>query len=116
MANINLDELLAQRREATGADGDRIPFDFKGETYSFLDPLLLDDEQNEELSEMEWGPDIAAFYMGEEQYEKFLDNGGTANLFFLAFSQYTQESRDELQGKSTRGNRSSRRMARRPKR
>lgn len=116
MANINLDELLAQRTEATGASKGMVPFDFKGDTYEFRDPILLDDDELDELGELEAGPDIAEFYMGEEAYDKFLANGGTSNLFFMVFSEYMKESQDEAQGKVTRGNRSSRRAARRRKR
>lgn len=116
MTNINLDELLKQREEATGAEKGRIPFDFKGQTFTFRDPILLDDDEIDELSELEDGPDIAEFYMGEEQYDKFLETGGTSNLFFMAFSAYMDEAKDEVGGKPTRGNRSSRRAARRRKR
>ena len=39
MSNINLDALIEQRAEATGSNEGRIPFDFKGQTYDFQDPL-----------------------------------------------------------------------------
>ena len=54
--------------------------------------------------------------MGAEQYDAFLEVGGTSNLFFMVFTQYMNESRDEVGGNPTRGNRSSRRAARRRKR
>lgn len=50
--SINLDELLAQRAEATGVEGDRVPFEFGGKTFSFLDPILMTDEQRDDMAEV----------------------------------------------------------------
>lgn len=116
MTNLNLDELLKQRTEATGAEKGMVPFDFQGKTFTFRDPILLNDDELDELDELDGGPDIAEFYMGAEQYDAFLEAGGTSNMFFLVFTQYMNESRDEVGGNPTRGNRSSRRAARRRKR
>lgn len=116
MTNLNLDELLKQREEATGAEKGMVPFDYQGKTFTFRDPILLDDDELDELSDLQDGPDIAEFYMGAEQYDQFLEVGGTSNLFFMVFTQYMNESRDEVGGNPTRGNRSSRRAARRRKR
>lgn len=117
MSNINLDALIEQRAEATGSTAGRIPFDFKGETYTFTDPLMLTDEDKDELAELEWEPDIAAWYMGEEEYDKFVAAGGSSNLWFLVFREYLDRNEAvDPAGKATRLNRSSRRSAARKQR
>ena len=117
MSNINLDALIEQRAEATGSNEGRIPFDFKGQTYDFQDPLTLSDEDKEELQAIDWEPDLAAWYMGDEQYEKFVTAGGSSNLWFLVFNEYMERNQDiDSSGKGTRLNRSSRRsVARKPR-
>ena len=122
----NLNELLKQRAEATGIVGDRIPFEFGDKTFSFRDPMLLTDEDKDELSELEYDVDVAEFYMGVDEYDKFvatkakitLDSGetmevqGSASMFLLQFQEYMKSQRDEdPQGRPTRLNRSSRRAA-----
>ena len=122
----NLNELLKQRAEATGIVGDRIPFEFGDKTFSFRDPMLLTDEDKDELSELEYDVDVAEFYMGVDEYDKFvattakitLDSGetmevqGSASMFLLQFQEYMKSQRDEdPQGRPTRPNRSQRRAA-----
>ncbi|MCH6197445.1 hypothetical protein MHT86_08050 [Corynebacterium mastitidis] len=122
----NLNELLKQRAEATGVAGNRATFEFGTETFSFLDPVLMDDEEKEELAELTHDVDIAEFYMGEDEYERFvsttatieLDNGetievtGSSSIFFLAFREHLKGLTDEdPAGNPTRPNRSSRRAA-----
>lgn len=112
MSNINLDALIEKRAEATGSEKGRIPFDFKGDTYTFQDPLTLTDEDKEELAGLEWEPDIAAWYMGDDQYEKFVTSGGSSTLWFLVFREYLDRNEAlDPEGKATRLNRSQRRMA-----
>lgn len=122
----NLNELLKQRAEATGVAGNRATFEFGTETFSFLDPILMSDEDKEELAELTHDVDIAEFYMGEEEYERFisttavieLDNGehmeinGSSSIFFLAMREHAKSLTDEdPAGNPTRPNRSSRRAA-----
>lgn len=119
--SLNLEALIAQRAEATGVHGERVPFTFGDKTFDFRDPLLLSDEDKDELSELEWDADVAEWYMGEEQYQDFVSttvtiNGvehrGSANFFMLVFMEYqkTAQGTDES-GKASRLNRSSRRAA-----
>lgn len=118
--NLDLHSLLEQRAEATGVEGDRVPFDFGGKQFTFKDPILLSDEEKDDLAELEWDADVAAWYMGEEQYTEFIEttaevNGatvaGSSNLFFLVFNEYMKSAQAEQAGKSSRPNRFSRRAA-----
>lgn len=123
---INIEELYAQRAEATGVEGKRVAFEFAGITFSFLDPLLLTDEEKDELAELEGDADIAEWYLGEDQYDKLVNTTATvktpsgkkveiqggSNVFFMAFREYQKTSiEQDEQGKFSRQNRSSRRKA-----
>lgn len=127
----NLNELLKQRAEATGVAGDQIPFEFGNKTFSFFDPMLLDDEAKEELAALSHDVDIAEFYMGEKQYDEFvsttativLDDGtemkvkGSSSIFMLAFREHIKGLTDiDADGNPTTSNRSSRRAAARSQR
>ena len=118
MAAINLDELIAQRKEATGVEDGRIPFQFTatdgdnvGEllSFSFRDPMFLTDDEQDELDEIALGPDLCAWYMGEDEYERFLDAGGSSNLWAMVFRKHSDESAEANGGRPTRPNRASRR-------
>lgn len=111
MADIDLDKLLAQRAEARGDDGKTIAFKFKDQEWTFLDPLMLSDDEKDELADVEHDVDIASWYMGDDQYDKFVAAGGNSSLFFHAFRAHMQSAQAEIEGKPTRPNRSSRRMA-----
>ena len=129
--SINLSELLKQRAEATGVDGDRVPFQFGGKTFTFRDPLMLSDDEKDELADLDFDVDVAAWYMGDDQYDEFvattetitLDGGesfdvtGSSSVFFTAFKQYMEDAREEdANGRPTSRNRSSRRMEARKQR
>lgn len=87
--SYDLDALIAQRKEATGIEGDRIAFTFKGETFTFADPMFLNDAQLDELNDLpEYGPDLCAWFMGEEEYDRFLEAGGSSSLWGLVFAEH----------------------------
>ncbi|AZA08697.1 hypothetical protein [Corynebacterium pseudopelargi] len=118
MTAIDLDAILAQRAEATGAEEGRIPFIFKGETFTFRDPVTLSDEDQEELNELGESQDarfsdVAVFWMGEEEWERFEAAGGTALMFrFIVEENARREQEVNAAGKSSaRMNRSQRRAA-----
>ena len=86
MTAIDLDAILAQRAEATGAEEGRVPFIYKGKTFTFRDPLTLSDEDQDKLEEITESTDarlsdVAEFWMGEEEWEEFAKVGGTAGMF-----------------------------------
>lgn len=91
---IDLDAIIAQREEATGIEDGRVPFTFKGETYTFRDPNLVSDEELGELVDVDFGPDLCVFYMGEEEYLRFVDAGGNSNIWALALNAYVEKVQD----------------------
>lgn len=122
--SINLDELIAQREEATGVSGESVPFEFtardgehKGEKlqFSFRDPSTLTDEQQEDLLDVpEFGPDMAAWYMGESEYDRFRAAGGESWMMLQALKKHAEKIQGvDSQGRPTRPNRSSRRARKR---
>lgn len=119
---IDLDAMLEKRLEVVGS-ADKFPFTYKGETYWGTDPTLADDDWTDELRALsrdpEAGPvDVAAHYLGEEQWEKFSEAGGSANLWGQALQAYLEKQREvDAGGHPTRApsfsNRSQRRQKRR---
>lgn len=121
---INLDELYKQRQEATGVENGRITFEFtatqgedkgKKKTYSFKDPQFLSDDEIAEVDALsDYGPDVAAWYMGDTQYDQFLTDGGSASLWALVINDLAERATEtDSTGRPTRLNRSSRRARRR---
>lgn len=106
---IDLDALVAQREEATGIVDGRVPFTFKGQTFTFMDPITVSDEKLAEIVDSDFGPDVCIEYMGEEEYVRFVEAGGNSSLWGLAFKAYLDKA-DE-QGKGKRLNRFARRSA-----
>ncbi len=117
---INLNELLEQRAEATGAAEGRIPFDFKETTFTFRDPINLTDEERDEINDIAETGDldsVAEFWMGEEEYDRFIDAGGTAMMFSLVVQENARLTNGvDANGRPTRPSRSSRRAAERKRR
>jgi|SRR5699024_903046 len=127
MSGINFEELYAQRAEATGVAGDRIPFEFAGTQWSFRDPQTLTDQEKEHLADLEFDPDVAEFYMGADQYTDFLattasitlndgktvDVPGSSSVFNDVFIRHMQQVQDTIAERPTRPNRSSRRARKR---
>lgn len=107
----DLDTLIAQKEEATGIKGGRVSFNFKGDTFTFRDPVFLNDDEVAELDDLsEYGPDICAFYMGDDEYDRFITAGGTSNLWGLVFNEHMKASQAVNDaGNPTRSNRSQRR-------
>ena len=126
MSNFDLDALLAQRAEATGVEEGRIDFDFtaragdhKGKklTFSIRDNMSLSEDDWDELSEIreDFGAsitDIAVFWMGEDEWERFVEAGGTPKMIVEVVVAKTREEVDtDSEGRPTRRNRSQRRAA-----
>lgn len=111
--DIDLDALIAQKAEARGDAGDVVAFRFKGERWTYRDPELLTDDEKEELREITFDVDIAEWYMGADQYDRFVEVGGNSSIFWMAFKKHQADVRDEMQGNPTQSNRSSRRSRRR---
>jgi hypothetical protein len=125
MADIDLEKLIDQRAEARGDLGYTVSFEWGGKTFTFRDPLMLDDDEKDDLAEIEHDVDVAAWYMGDDQYDDFvetvahiprddgtfLDIHGSSSVFFEAFRAHMREAQAENEGNPTRRNRSSRRAA-----
>lgn len=115
----NLDALLAQRTEARGGgDGKRVYFAFAGKDWSFLDPQFMSDEEKLDLDKVSREEgfndiDLAAWYMGEEQYDQFVQAGGNSSAFFVVFAEHRGRTQEALaSGKPMTSNRYSRRHPR----
>lgn len=127
MAEINLDDILAQRAEATGSEEGRAPFTFtaragehKGEpmTFTIRDSMFFEDEDWDEIQEIREDDDavlsdIAEFWMGEDEWDRFVDAGGTSRMIVaIVQEKASREQETDSEGKSGRpSNRSSRRAA-----
>lgn len=115
MSAINLDEILAQRAEATGATEGRVPFEFKGETFTFKDPIALSQEEQDDIddaAETNDGEIIARAWMGDKEYERFAAAGGTGMMFMLVIKRNAELTAGvDADGRPTRSNRSQRRAA-----
>ncbi|GAC71032.1 hypothetical protein [Gordonia soli] len=114
MADIDLNKLIAQRADARGDDGKSTSFIFgePPQEWTFRDPLMLDDDEKDDLNDLKFDVDIAAWYMGDDQFDKFVEAGGNSSIFFLAFREHMKrEQATDQNGNPTRPNRSSRRMA-----
>ena len=112
MADIDLDKIIAKRAEARGDSGDRFTFTFAGQEWDARDPQLLSDDEKDELNDLGNNDiDVAAWFMGDEQYDRFLEAGGSSSIFFLAMRENARHLQGEIEGKPTRPNRSARRSA-----
>jgi hypothetical protein len=114
-ADIDMDAILAQREEATGS-ADSFGFTFKGQRWTAKHPLLADDAWGEQLAELTETVDVAAHYMGEEQWERFVAAGGYAGIVIFAVREEGKRMTAENEGSPTRSSTSSRAVRRRQKR
>ncbi|AIT60166.1 hypothetical protein [Corynebacterium doosanense] len=118
--SINLNELLDQRAEATGAEEGRVPFEFNNDTFTFRDPIALTDDERDEINDLvEDGTidDVTEFWLGEEEYDRFTTAGGTALMFQLVVQENARLTQGvDSNGRPTRPYRSSRRAAERKRR
>ncbi len=101
-----MDAILAQREEATGS-ADTFGFVFKGERWTAKHPLLADDDWNDELQDMQETIDVAAHYMGAEQWDKFVAAGGFAGIVIFAVREEGKRMAGEVDGRPTRSSTSS---------
>lgn len=117
--DIDLDAILAKRSETLGEGagdaGDSFGFTFAGRRWTMRDPVLADDEWKDELAELETDIDVAEHYMGVEQYEEFIDAGGSSGRALLALSEYMKLVSAENEAGPTRRSLSSIRTRRRSK-
>lgn len=118
MKTIDLSAMVAQRAEATGAEDGRIPFSFNGKQFTFRDPMMLTDEDQEILEDIANDEsarlsEIAEFWMGEDEWGRFRAAGGTAPMFRLVIEENARREQEyDAEGKSfARTNRSQRRAA-----
>lgn len=112
-AVYDLDALIAQREEATGVKDGRVSFTFKGEVYTFRDPIFLNDDDLDDLNQVEmYGPDQCAWYMGDDEYDRFIAAGGSSNIWGIVFQKHLETIEGvDAAGNPSRSNRSQRRMA-----
>lgn len=133
MADINLDAIIAQREEARAEAGATlILFTYEDQTFEktegdtwtfrFLDrdwvarhPQYLLDAEKDQLSPITFDADVAAWYLGEDRYDEFVEAGGESWMFLQAFTDFQKKVRNSIEGNPTRQNRSSRRAQRRSK-
>lgn len=113
MADVDLDAILAQRAEARGDQGYTFSFVMHGQEWTAKDPTLLTDDEKDELAELTYDVDVAAFFMGDDQFDDFQAAGGQSSHFVLALTEYQKQQTAEIGGSPTRPNRSSRRQAER---
>ncbi len=99
---IDMDAVLAQREDATGVDGDKFTFSYKGVTYECVDPLMADDDWKSSLRDCVTDVDVAIHHLGEEQYEKFIDAGGRSGVVVLAIREQMNTLTAESGGRPTR--------------
>ncbi|WP_411815489.1 hypothetical protein [Gordonia sp. SND2] len=111
--DVDLDALLDQRAEARGDEGDVVAFQYQGQRWTYRDPETLTDDEKYELNRLTFDVDVAEWYMGPEQYDRFVEAGGDSSKFWIAFKKHQADIRDELGGNPTRSNRSSRRRRKR---
>lgn len=103
---IDLNALLKQRAEATGVVEGRVAFTFNDETFTFKDPLLMDDAELADVVDSDFAPDICIQYMGEEEYVRFVNAGGNSMMWGLVFKQHLDDATDiDSKGKGGRSKR-----------
>lgn len=113
MSEYNLDEIVAQHREAVG--GDDVVFTLGAEKFSFPHPVLADDDWKDSLPPLSDG-DVAQVQamLGDEQYERFRAAGGQSGMVMLLVRKVQEDMRDEdTDGRPTRPSTSSRKRRRR---
>lgn len=113
VSTIDMDAILAQREEATGS-ADTFSFTFKQQEWTCKDPITADDDWKDGLLDQQTDVEVAEYYLGEDQYAKFLEAGGRAGYVILAINQYMQKMKqDNEEGRPTRRSTSSARRRKR---
>ena len=112
--DFDMDAFLEQRAEATGRAADQGSFRHKGQDWSFTHPAYASDEWSKQLEDLEGDEDanvrdLAAHYLGEEQFERYLEAGGTAMTAVTAVgrSVAAEQKQGMSNGRPTRRSRSS---------
>lgn len=123
MSNFNLDEMLAQRAEATGIEEGRVAFDFtarsgehEGElmTFTIRDNMTLSADEIDELEQLGEDGDVegvSVFWMGEDEYDRFCEAGGGPMMLRMIIEAKAEAEQGVKDGRPTRRNRSQRRAA-----
>ena len=122
MPDIDMDAILAQRADATGSDDPTVAtFTFARQEWVFPHPMFAHDDWKDGLSDLqEKGAkgkandvDLARYYMGEEQYERFIEAGGNSGIVLFAVQDVMRQVQQEAQDRPTRSSTSSGRRQRR---
>lgn len=113
---LNLDIMVAQRREALGAtadEGDLQAFTFAGKRFLVPHPLFADDQWKEELTDCESDVEFAQHLLGD-QFDEFVALGGKSAFMGLLWQEIRKQVSDEdPEGRPTRSSTSSRAQRRR---
>lgn len=114
MATYDLTEIVDQRREAIGSD--RVEFTYGGETFSIVHPLFADDDFKDGLADVETDVDMAVYYLGDEQYERFAELGGRSGFIGMLLAKVQADAVEaDKDGNPTRSRQFSNRAQRRQK-
>lgn len=112
--DFDMDAFLEQRAEATGRAADQGSFRHKGQEWHFTHPAYASDEWSRQLEELEEDEDanvrdLAQHYLGEEQFARYLEAGGTAMTAVTAVgrSVAAEQKQGMSGGRPTRSSRSS---------
>ncbi|AXQ65138.1 tail assembly chaperone [Gordonia phage Schmidt] len=115
MSTYDLGAIVEQRAEAVG--GETIEFQWKGETFTIPHPLLADDDFKDGLLEVETDMELAEYYLGEEQFDRFRELGGRSGYIGIMLAQIQRDAMAEDEdGNPTQSRRSSGRGPKRQKR
>lgn len=110
-AELDLDALIDQRREALGTsddEGDQQAFTFAGTRYLVPHPLFADEEWKQDLAECRGDIEFAQHVLGD-QYDTFIAAGGKSSYIGVLWLELTRQLRDvDGQGRPTRSAISSR--------
>lgn len=106
MSTYNLDAIVEQRTEAVG--GTDVEFQWAGETFKIPHPLFVDDDFKEGLADVVTDVDMAVYYLGADEYERFRDLGGKSSFIALLLAKVQEDTQAALaDGRPTRRSASS---------
>lgn len=115
-ADYDLAEVVDQRRDALGHDGDLVTFKHGGEVFQFPHPLFADDEWKAGLQKVRGDIALGEFLLGDD-YDRFRELGGRASHLSILVQRIMKDASDEdADGRPTRSSISSRAQRRRRKR
>ncbi|MCF7550968.1 hypothetical protein [Pseudonocardia sp. WMMC193] len=111
MPDIDMDAILAQRAEATNSDDPTIAtFVFARQEWVFPHPMFAADDWKDGLADVQKkgskgeanDVDLARYYLGEEQYERFIEAGGNSGIVLFAVQDVMRQIQHEAQERPTR--------------